>query len=689
MQCKYCKVSNDPNSARYQVCSEPPYGSKSTEAAPTKVLQNRNISNQNIPLGTCAVLVLSSKMARHTMASLAYLLTLTWVCSVSNASSGRPGVDARDFLGQTALIRAAYAGSIADVKQLILSGANVNADDTDGETSLMNAASSGHTDCVSFLLLHGAIVNARNKDGETPLMCAATYGHLDCLKVLIGHKANVNAKDKPRNEVAHGGMTALMNTSARGFADCVSLLIEHGAKIDAKDASGWTALVWAAETGHPSCAKVLLAANAKLPAAGLHYGEPDIDPGALPPAVANDHILSPADIAARALPAVVSITVRDANGSPIKSGSGFVIARNLVATNQHVVSGAHSVIVNFSDGRSVPCSGFYAEKTDCDLAIIACNTGSVVPLVLADSSTVKVGENVIAAGSPEGLSGSISVGIVSGIRVLGDRRNAKVFQTTAPISHGSSGGPLLNSYAQVVGMNSFYYASGQNLNFAYASGYIAALAQSSMAIATLWFSVPSLLDQDWSSITPDKIESLLDQGADIGELGQLGDTPIMVAVRNSSVEVVNKLISYGADVNAPAPSAFTPLMYAAMHGNVVCVNSLLAGGADVNAKDKSGETALLCVSALSWAVKPQVDTSNLAQVVRSLISSGADVNARESHFGYTPLMLASLFPSVALVDVLLSSGADLNARSITGTTALGLTSDKDIAARLRAAGAIE
>jgi|GEM_PF-7002785 len=140
--------------------------------------------------------------------------------------------------------------------------------------------------------------------------------------------------------------------------------------------------------------------------------------------------LTTAQIAARVLPSVVSITVLGKDGQILKTGSGFVVSQGIVATNQHVVSGAHAVTINFASGHSVSSPGFIVERTRFDLALIACDTGNAPSLPLADTSAVNIGEDVVAIGSPEGLTGSVATGIVSGIRNMPARRNEKVFQTT-------------------------------------------------------------------------------------------------------------------------------------------------------------------------------------------------------------------------------------------------------------------
>ncbi|MDR3707481.1 MAG: ankyrin repeat domain-containing protein [Capsulimonadaceae bacterium] len=431
-----------------------------------------------------------------------------------------------------------------------------------------------------------------------------------------------------------------------------------------------------------------------LPLAPVAYGD-----------AASNKTLTTTQIAALTLPAVVSITVRDKTGEPVKSGSGFVIAPGWIATNQHVVMGAHEVTVNFSDGRSVSSPGFVVEKTRYDLAIISCDTGTVTPLVLADSSSVKIGESVVAVGSPEGLNGSISSGIVSGIRTLPERGNAKVFQTTAPISHGSSGGPLLNAQGQVIGMNSFYFAGGQNLNFAYASGYIddalphlstndiTRLKQFATKLGglliqdgakTCWDDVPLLCDlfgeKRMKPATTDDIEACLDKGADLNAKNNDGHTALMIAALECHTDCVNALVAAGADVNLKANDGQTALMTAAASGQADSLKALISAGADLNLKDNGGFTPLIMAAYYGHT-----------DCVNALVAAGADLNLK-ANGGFTALMVAAMLSKADCVNALVAAGADVNARDNNGHTALmeavgGPNCPPNVAKILIAAGA--
>lgn len=179
------------------------------------------------------------------------------------------------------------------------------------------------------------------------------------------------------------------------------------------------------------------------------------------------------NVAQVALPAVVLIIVQDANMQPLAQGSGFVVGSGLIATNFHVIAGARSGSVKFAgDDRLHNIAGVVAVDKRRDLVLLSVPDAPGPSLRLGNANLVAVGDRVYAAGNPMGLEGTISEGIVSGVRqVDGDT----LFQITAPISPGSSGGPILNSSSQVIGVATAHLEGGQNLNFAIPSSYLSAL----------------------------------------------------------------------------------------------------------------------------------------------------------------------------------------------------------------------
>ncbi len=149
----------------------------------------------------------------------------------------------------------------------------------------------------------------------------------------------------------------------------------------------------------------------------------------------------------------------------LSSGSGFFIEKDGKAvTNFHVLEDAYSAVVTVPDGTEYNVKGILGYDMQGDLAILQVDGNNFPFLSAGDSDEVTSGEKIYAIGSPLGLSNTISEGIVSGInRTI---KNIPYIQITAAISHGSSGGALLNEKGQVIGITSAEIATGQNLNFA-------------------------------------------------------------------------------------------------------------------------------------------------------------------------------------------------------------------------------
>ncbi len=172
-------------------------------------------------------------------------------------------------------------------------------------------------------------------------------------------------------------------------------------------------------------------------------------------------------------PAIVRINVIGQEGPSV--GSGFVVDKDgTVITNYHVITGAKKVEVEFANGAKAKGLGYRAFNTKKDIAIIKiempASAQTIVPLAEALPGE---GAEVMAFGAPLGLSFTSSKGIISALRKedeMRDQLGADVkgnwLQTDTPISPGNSGGPLVDRYGRVVGMNTMQLTSGQNLNFA-------------------------------------------------------------------------------------------------------------------------------------------------------------------------------------------------------------------------------
>ncbi|MCD4727184.1 MAG: trypsin-like peptidase domain-containing protein, partial [Pirellulales bacterium] len=188
-------------------------------------------------------------------------------------------------------------------------------------------------------------------------------------------------------------------------------------------------------------------------------------------------------------PSVALIETFD-KGKKMGSGSGFVVNKEgLIATNYHVIEGAKEIKVSFpalKDGKSYKSSGFVGFVQTKDLALIMIDPkgANLRPLPMAKEPPSQ-GEAVVAIGAPLGFSDTVTNGIFSAVRTgkelrrmlmrggqdgygeggLGYDVEATWIQTSAPISPGNSGGPLINTRGEVVGINTFVSTVGQNLNF--------------------------------------------------------------------------------------------------------------------------------------------------------------------------------------------------------------------------------
>lgn len=194
----------------------------------------------------------------------------------------------------------------------------------------------------------------------------------------------------------------------------------------------------------------------------------------------TENPLTTAQVVARCTDSVVLIEVNDAFGKLASSGSGFIVsADGKIATNHHVIANAHIVTVKLNNGASFQMKRVVADDPTHDVAIIEVPGMNLPTLNLAPSGSVAVGQHVVAIGSPgmlgpEVLQNSASDGIVSGIREF---QGIKLIQTTAPISPGNSGGPLLSTEGKVVGLTAYGLQAlkGENLNFAVSADAVATL----------------------------------------------------------------------------------------------------------------------------------------------------------------------------------------------------------------------
>lgn len=219
---------------------------------------------------------------------------------------------------------------------------------------------------------------------------------------------------------------------------------------------------------------------------------------------------TPQQIAQKAFRATVILVMEDAEGQPLSLGSGFFVGDSQIATNLHVVKGAASGYAKLvGKEMKLNIEGYTAIDEKRDLIILKVPTFDPEVILLGNSDLTQVGETVYAVGSPRGLEGTFSDGIISSIRLLdGD----KLIQITAPVSPGNSGGPVLNRKGEVIGVSVLSIRDGQNLNFAIPSNYL---------------------------------KSLLTKVGVLKPLSHLAETPMMDPAKQKTIQVITILFGLG------------------------------------------------------------------------------------------------------------------------------------------------
>ncbi|MGA2386794.1 MAG: trypsin-like peptidase domain-containing protein [Candidatus Bathyarchaeia archaeon] len=284
------------------------------------------------------------------------------------------------------------------------------------------------------------------------------------------------------------------------------------------------------------------------------------------------------------------VLVEGDTSSGTQQGSGFVYkfsASTVVLTNYHVVQGVTGLSVTFSDGRGYSAE-VLGEDPYSDLAVLSVDApaSEFKPLAIVSSSTLAVGEPVVAIGNPYGLVGSMTTGVVSALgRTITENTSngysiANVIQTSTPINPGNSGGPLLNAVGNVVGITTAIVSNSQGLGFAVPSDTI--LRELNALITTGSYGGHSYLgvvgedmsyslaQQSGSNVTYGwKITQVVSGGPSDGKL-KVGD--IIIGLNNQTVTSEDDLASYLEEHTLPGDSVVVTVV----RGNsLVNVNVIL------------------------------------------------------------------------------------------------------------------
>ena len=178
--------------------------------------------------------------------------------------------------------------------------------------------------------------------------------------------------------------------------------------------------------------------------------------------------LTPKDVVKNSSPAIVRIEAGEA-----KVGTGFVVDKmGIVATNLHVIEGEAQIKVRTFDGTQYPVVSIAGMDRGHDLALLRIAPKKPMPvLALGDSNQVSAGDQIVAIGNPLGVFDySVSAGLISQVRPLS--ADLTILQISAPISPGSSGGPLFNQFGEVIGVTTAIITQGQNINLAVPANYL-------------------------------------------------------------------------------------------------------------------------------------------------------------------------------------------------------------------------
>lgn len=168
-----------------------------------------------------------------------------------------------------------------------------------------------------------------------------------------------------------------------------------------------------------------------------------------------------------ALPSVLKIETFDENNRPLMMGTGFFInPKGKGVSNLHVFRGAFKSTVTIPSGRTYSIDSIWYKNDSLDLVTFTVIKlpNEIFPFLNIDKNVPKIGEDVFVIGNPIGLDFSVSNGIISSVRTQSG--TGQILQTSAPISSGNSGSPLINMNGLVVGVITFTFTEGQNLNFA-------------------------------------------------------------------------------------------------------------------------------------------------------------------------------------------------------------------------------
>jgi S1-C subfamily serine protease len=230
--------------------------------------------------------------------------------------------------------------------------------------------------------------------------------------------------------------------------------------------------------------------------------EPPVEPSSGDDELLDSYSKTITRVVGKIGPAVANIRVYGANRErrlgPESggSGSGFVIAPDgFILTNSHVVHGAGRMEVTLADGRVFDAS-LVGDDPETDLAVIRINASQLVHAQFGDSKLIRVGQIAVAIGSPFGFQQTVTAGVVSALgrsmRSQSGRLIDNVIQTDAALNPGNSGGPLVNSTGEIIGVNTAIILPAQGICFA--------IASNTAEFVAAWLIKEGLIRRSWIGV---------------------------------------------------------------------------------------------------------------------------------------------------------------------------------------------
>lgn len=250
-------------------------------------------------------------------------------------------------------------------------------------------------------------------------------------------------------------------------------------------------------------------------------------------------------------PSVVAINVFDEAAKLACIGTGFFIKEDgTLVTNYHVIKCGIRVEAKLSNGIIFPIGKILSEDIENDLVLLTLEAKGKFPHLKIADTQIEVGQPVVVIGSPFGLEGTVSDGIISAIRDLPGW--GEILQITAPISKGSSGSPVVNMKGEVIGVASFQFIAGQNLNFAIPAEKVASLfvTKDKAKVQKYQPPAPQVPSADPMQVAS-KIQALKDllkkEPRNLSALVELGNLYFDIDQPREAIEAYSKYLAIGPD----------------------------------------------------------------------------------------------------------------------------------------------